>query len=247
VIYQLNVFIRLCHTSDVSINKSRPSWFDRENILRKMLNNFCRQKWPFDTIYIVYDSNRGEMKPYMKNIIEEFKDKIYKVIEINGGTEAKAFQLLLREIINETSNLEKSEKDETMIYIVEDDYVHMPNALDYIRDGLKISAYVSLYDHPDKYTILYQNLRSQLVLGGKSVWRTTPSTTNTFACTLKTLREDLDVHMKYSDGHILCTRDHEKFIELGKKGRPIITPIPSRATHVENGVMAFSEEPWELV
>jgi len=46
-------------------------------------------------------------------------------------------------------------EDSEIIYFCEDDYLHLPISPQLIKEGMKRSDYVSLYDHPDKYTFQY--------------------------------------------------------------------------------------------
>ena len=44
---------------------------------------------------------------------------------------------------------------ENIVYFVEDDYYHRQDAPQLITEGLKVGDYITLYDHPDKYTKMY--------------------------------------------------------------------------------------------
>jgi len=87
--------------------------------------------------------------------------------------------------------------------------------------------YVSLYDHPDKYTPRYQGLQSQILVSNYCHWRTVPSSCGTFAIRAKTLKEDLDIHMG-------SLGDHNKFTLLAERNRHIISAMPAFATHCVN-------------
>ena len=91
-----------------------------------------------------------------------------------------------------------------VLYFVEDDYWHLPEAPAAIVEGLSHFDYVSVYDHLDKYHLpgravnpyakrqKYSEL-TEVVHGNQFIWRTTNSTTMTFALKGKTLREDADI------------------------------------------------------
>jgi glycosyltransferase involved in cell wall biosynthesis len=93
---------------------------------------------------------------------------------------------------------------EDIIYFVEDDYLHLPEASDALIEGLSYFEYVTVYDHPDKYQLVGKVVNpyakknrysetTQVVLGKKSIWRISNSTTMTFALKGKTLIEDADI------------------------------------------------------
>lgn len=118
----------------------------------------------------------------------------------------------------------------TAVYMCEDDYVHQDGSRDLITEGLRLSHYCSLYDHPDKYEP--GRVQPCVLLPGETRhWRTTPSTTMTFATRVGTLRQDMEVYNKYcSSGY---PHDHQMFLELGAAGRRLVTCVPGASTHAE--------------
>ena len=94
--------------------------------------------------------------------------------------------------------------DEDVIYFAEDDYLHLTEAPQAIQEGLQYFDYVTLYDHSDKYKLSNVPLNpyakanrysesTQIVKGLHQLWRTSNSTTMTFAVTGKTLKADADI------------------------------------------------------
>lgn len=95
-------------------------------------------------------------------------------------------------------------KDDDIFYFIEDDYLHLPEAPEAIEEGLNYFDYVTLYDHSDKYTLSNTPLNpyakanrfsesTEIVKGKHQIWRTTNSTTMTFAVTGRTLKADADI------------------------------------------------------
>lgn len=95
-------------------------------------------------------------------------------------------------------------KDEDIFYFAEDDYLHLPESPEAIEEGLQYFDYVTLYDHSDKYKVAGMPLNpyakanrysesTEIVKGPTQLWRTSNSTTMTFAVTGKTLKEDADI------------------------------------------------------
>jgi len=131
--------------------------------------------------------------------------------------------------------------DDVFVYFVEDDYLHLPASAEILREGLAISHYVSLYDHSDKYDSgALRNRNPYVVDGGELTrvvrtpsvhWKLTNSTTMTFAAKVATLREDAKIWEKHTRGPV--PGDFPAFLELARKGRSLITPIPGSATHCE--------------
>lgn len=217
----INIFLRQCENVGSVNNTERPWWFSKERCFLNLLSTKDNET----EITVMFD---GLTIPVF---LETDKVKIVNII--NGGSETKTFVAVLDHV------LKQDFKDDEIIYFLEDDYVHLPNWQRIMKDGLlNIKAdYVTLYDHFDKYTNVYQNLSSQ-VLCSLTHWRTTPSTTNTYACLFKTLKRDADIHYKYSQINERVSRDHEKFLELWKNGRTLISPIPGLSTHCANGLLS---------
>ena len=144
----------------------------------------------------------------------------------------------------------KSFSQDTKVYLLEDDYLHLSDAPKLLQEGLAVADYVSLYDHPDKY-MHKENGGNPFVEGGgektkvlltpSSHWKYTNSTTMTFATTIKVLKEDQNTWWKYTESPApqdftafsnLCGYGSWKNRMIGKK-RTLITSIPGRATHIE--------------
>lgn len=180
--------------------------------------------------------------------------------------------------------LEKHKPDDR-VYLIEDDYLHLKNSKQILHEGLEIADYVSLYDHPDKYFLKkdggnpfnYRRLQKTRIYITKSVhWRETNSTTMTFACRTKTLREDRKIWKKYC-GTSKTPKDFYAFITLTTRGfgemcklipqfknhkrevlilfinfilrrktRRLISVIPAHATHTEINWIAPGVN-WESV
>ncbi len=118
------------------------------------------------------------------------------------------------------------------IYFCEDDYLHQPLAQKAIEEGLKRAEYVTLYDHPDKYTRMYNGGETSKVIKTASThWRYTISTCMTFATTAASLKEDLDIWQEFTaENH---PHDHQIFKALNKKGRRLAVSIPGLACHTD--------------
>lgn len=139
----------------------------------------------------------------------------------NAGSLKKTFEIALDE-----------GEDEDLAYFIEDDYLHLPNAPYVLKEGLRIAHYVTLYDHPDKYTRVYGGGEvSKVMRTPLSHWRFTQSTCMTFGCKVGTLREDKSVWDKWTDGD--HPHDHKAFTELNKKERTLAVSIPGVACHTD--------------
>lgn len=128
--------------------------------------------------------------------------------------------------------LSLSINEEAIVYFVEDDYVHTMDAGTIIKEGLIYGHYVTGYAHPDKFNEYGVGEPCQMYLSKHSYWKTTHSTTMTFATTVKILKEDWDDFVMYC--HTGYPYDHAMFLHLGeKKGRRVVHSVPGCSTHAE--------------
>jgi hypothetical protein len=218
---KIEVFARHCMVSKISQHKKRLAGYSREKCFHNLLSTLDRDQ---ANLTVIFDVNGGKLSEhFLAGYPEE------KIVTIQAGTEALAFLLLLDYIAS------LSLHPDTIIYIVEDDYLHRPFWADLLREAFLLPGvdYVTLYDHRDKYFLpIYSKLTSRLLISSRSHWRTTPSTTNTFAVRFGTLIKDLSIHQRYSC-NCSITADHKKFCRLIKNGRMLISPIPGWSTHCE--------------
>lgn len=207
----IQVFVRHCNFSAASAHKKRPPGFSREACHQNLLATADSR---VHFTYFLDTAKEGDhfIKPH--------------AILIKEGTEAGSFLKML-------DHVERlSFHPDTIIYFVEDDYLHRPGWVDILFEGFSTEAdYVTLYDHPDKYSS-YPKLNSKILITSSCHWRTTPSTTNTYAMRFSTLKQDISIHRRFSLGRKI-TADHDKFCFLKKKGATLISPMPAWSTHFE--------------
>jgi len=218
---KIEVFVRHCHFSEVSSHKERFTSFSRkrcyDNFLNTLNPHLVNVTYLLDTFYPASEDH------FVKSQTQ------YPVIEIQEGTESGSFLKL----IDYVKNLDLT--DETILYFLEDDYLHRPGWAELLLEGFELpqADYITLYDHQDKYFLpMYKGLTSTIYHTSTCHWRTTPSTTNTYAMRWKTLKKDYKYHQKYSLG-CKITRDHEKFCKLKKKGAVLLSSLPGWSTHAE--------------
>jgi hypothetical protein len=224
----LRVFVRHCNFSQNSVSKGRPSFFSKE----VCFNNLLRTKKQETEVTVFFDGT-PEKNSFLNN-------KDIKIVSKICGSDSASFSSLLDYITSLDINPEDN------IYLLEDDYLHKPGWDTVLEEGLNIFGidYVTLYDCPDKYfyTSLapdagYETLVSKIYLTKSSHWRTTPSTTNTYAMKYKTLLNDFSIHKKYCSFSRI-TLDHFKFLELNKERKRLVSALPGWSTHVVEGYMS---------
>lgn len=166
--------------------------------------------------------NAGK-KECLLNTIKEFgKDCLY-ILADNCSQETLNWLYSLNIPIEETHNgnggtcyyifdklIHKYNKDD-YLYLLEDDYLHLPNSKQILLEGLQIADYVTLYDHPDMYKTHSPNFlvhdglpKCSIFLTQSRHWRETISTTMTFAAKVQTLIEDSEIWKHFSANPIPC-------------------------------------------
>ena len=217
---KIEIFARHCLYSEVSQKKERLAGFSREKCFENFLSTLDRTK---ANVTFLLDIAKGEKESHF---LHRYPQE--NLVCFEGGTESLAFLRLLDHIASLKLH------PDTAIYIVEDDYLHKPGWIDVLLEGFSLPAdYLTLYDHRDKYcSPIYSKLTSRLFISPRSHWRTTPSTTNTFAVRFGTLLLDLPVHRHFSRNRSISA-DHAKFCFLTRRGRLLISPIPGWSTHCE--------------
>ena len=218
---KVHVFLRACYYSQASAHKKRLQGFSHQRCFRNLTQTLDSKK---ASLTILLDTAYRENERHYVLL-----QKSFPVIEISEGTEAGSFLRLLDYV--ETLSLD----EEAILYFVEDDYLHRPLWVDALLEGFSLPgiSYITLYDHRDKYLLsLYPFLTAWLFQTSLTHWRTTPSTTNTYAMRCKTLKEHMQIHRAFSLNRKI-TADHEKFCALAETGALLISPIPGWSTHMD--------------
>jgi hypothetical protein len=188
---------------------------------RQCFLNFI-QVFGTDHLLIVADNTSRETIDFLSRYVKT----VEKTSLGNSGSFLAAMELAL----------EFNEED--AVYLMEDDYLHLPNSRDCLLEGLEQADYVSLYDHADKYMMRSPNPlvagggeNTKVILTKSTHWKFTNSTTMTFAAKVGTLRADQDTFRHYCADAIPL--DYFIFRKLAESGRTIITPIPGQSTHCD--------------
>jgi hypothetical protein len=141
-------------------------------------------------------------------------------------------------------------KPDDYVYLLEDDYIHRSNSKTVLLEGLAIADYISLYDHPDKYFLEkkgqgnpfnYNKLqKTRLYVTRSAHWREINSTTMTFACQVRTLREDYAIWKKYCN-MAKTPKDFYAFITLTTRSFPqAVAFLPRIKNHRRAALILFT-------
>jgi hypothetical protein len=208
--------------SDAGYNKVKPDYITNENCLRNFCNVF------FDHIYdilVIADNCSDDTITMIKKYIDPVN-----IRKVNIGHGAGTFNLALDEALRYD--------DSTIVYFVENDYLHKPNSDKILEEGFSLGYdYVALYDHPDKYInganpfVEDGGEVTRLMLTDSCHWKLTNSTTMTFAAKVSTLKQDETTLREFTSG--THPNDFQMFLALRDKQHGLITPVPGYSTHGE--------------
>jgi hypothetical protein len=218
---KIEIFVRHCNFSEVSQHKGRFPGFTRQKCHENLMATLdCKRA----NVTFLVDTFHPSPVPHFV-----LQQKEHPIVEVKEGTETGSFLRLLEYV----SRLGLS--PETIVYFLEDDYLHRPGWIDILEEAFSIpeASYVTLYDHRDKYTLPnYLGLESKIFHTKSCHWRVTPSTTNTYAMRARTLMVHLSIHQQFSLNRRI-TADHDKFVKLRSLGAALISPMPGWSTHVD--------------
>jgi len=213
--------------SDAGYNKVKPLYINNANCLQNAVRVFGKENF-----HVIADNVSEETKRIIRQS-GDIEDEQIDYVSVGHG--AGTFNLALDWALKQG--------EDTIVYFLENDYIHKPNSNDIIIEGINLGGdYVSLYDHPDKYIPGSRGGNpyieddggevTKVYLSNSCHWKLTNSTTMTFASKVSTLKEDESILRKWTNmGHY--PRDFDMFMELREKGKSLMTSIPGYSTHGE--------------
>jgi hypothetical protein len=223
----MHIIYRLCDAE----GKNRPPWFSKQACLASCLK--------------VFDPVTTDSSWHL--ICDDVStDTVTKAHELLGASECQFVFLHERDNAKACRRamgyaVSLNVPPDEVLYFVEDDYLHSEGAYYAILDGLGGLGYdyVTLYDHPDMYQEPSPNILvsghgevSRVRCGDVCHWKSTKSTTMTFATTKQRLMKDWNLMRGFIKGKAPAdfwmwrVLIEEQCARLGSS-------IPGYATHVE--------------
>ena len=231
--------------------KQKPEYAGKEDCLRVFTREFSN-----DNLILFADNVKEETFDMAKKYVKE--KNIYLTNFGNTGTFLASWQMAY--------TIAQNVSDDTIFYLVEDDYIHRSGAKDILVEAFRdLNAdYVTLYDHPDKYMnnqdsrfrwghdkvdkdvdgvrkpgIIYgTGQEDKGYISESTHWRTVGSTTMTWATTAKNVKEDFEEMNKLHTGKHL-PMGGDTFRMLKDKGKDLISCLPGYSAHAEERWMPY--------
>jgi glycosyltransferase involved in cell wall biosynthesis len=191
--------------------KEKPEWSTNESCLRNFRKHYKGELVVF-----------GDRLKETKELAQEVSDRY---IDITKHGNAASFSEVLDFALDNYG-------EDTIVYFVEDDYIHSGDVDKHLIEGLERFDYITLYDHPDKHGAI----QTTVVTTESTHWMLTSSTTMTFATKISKLvydQDDIRKWLKTSQPN-----DYYMWQSLTNAGRRLGSPIPGIATHTESKWLA---------
>jgi len=217
--------------SESGYNKVKPDYINNKNCLENAIKCFPSAAW-----LIIGDNLSDDTR---KMVEDAAPGADFSSVKVGHG--AGTFNLALDEALKLN--------DDEIVYFLENDYLHRENSDKIIEDVLSVndSLIGTLYSHKDKWIPAKKGGNpyvdddgaevTKVYLGKKHAYMLTNSTTMTFFCKVKTLREIEPILRKHTNGR--HPNDFQMFIELREMGYALVQPVPpSYATHGETNWLA---------
>jgi hypothetical protein len=210
--------------SDAGYNKVKPDYINNENCLKNFVYVFGNQN-----LEVIADNCSKDTLQMITKYVHP-----NRIQNVSVGHGAGTFNLALDKALEYD--------DETVVYFVENDYLHKEKSPEVLIEGLQLGYdYVSLYDHPDKYMdgvnpfIEDGGEVTRLMLTDSCHWKLTNSTTMTFAARVSTLKKDEAILREFTSG--THPNDFHMFLALREKQHGLVTPVPGYSTHGETAFL----------
>lgn len=170
--------------------KLRPEWFSKWICLATLLRSVEATDRTTAELHFVCD---GELPAAVSALMRDFG-----TVDVLPGL---GNSLSYLRVVEAATNV--AIRDSDGVYFVEDDYLHVPDAVRILGSAvaeLDRRTYLTLYDHPDRYSRT-DDLNASgpgARIWGDHHWRRVESTNMTYATTAGTLRDDRHLHWAFA-------------------------------------------------
>lgn len=198
--------------------QGRPQWFSKINNFKSIHNSIVNSKFKDEIKLIALMDGK-------KSILTDFILSLnYDLVFINAGSnnESLKFQLNFSKQFN------------TDLYFLEDDYLHRPDAMNHIINGVNRFDLVTGYDHFDRYTRTddISRDRESIFFHEGIHWRTCESTTCTWAVSKRIAKTIIPI----AEHFLLNDRDFFRYLHT--KQIRLHSTMPGVSTHVHEPYMS---------
>lgn len=214
----MQIYFRACEKQETISYVDRWKDVSKTEIVKKCWLSLQKSITEEDRIVILHDSVSQETLDFMSRTAVGMH--LFKAIPSHDWD----YHLHTVELINLLEEECKRNNPRETFYLVEDDYLHTPDALHVIRDMMKYWGHFGVpYDYPDRY----KNPEvTQVFIGPDRHWRTVASSTMTVFAHAQKWLEHIDALKEAAP-----TSNDQVFKDIYKKDA-CLSPLPGIATHL---------------
>lgn len=254
-------FLAVYRISSGGYAKQKPAYITKQSCLTNFLESWklfvCSQPRGLCRLHVIADNCSESLFRFVQSSVPRVGVHVERTSFGNGAAS-------FRRGVELASSADYD--DDCRVYFVEDDYLHKEDAIACIFQGLDVCDFCTGYDHPDKYGARFGPEGQRLVvegiplvqrgaeqgtkvyLGRSCHYRTSNSTTMTFACKCSTLRRAKNTMNRWISGS--HPHDFQMFLDLIQtQGFELCVTLPARSTHGETAFLApnFEGDSWENI
>jgi hypothetical protein len=211
------IYFRACEKQDTISYVTRFNNFNKTIILKKCWLSIQKSITKNDIVIVIEDGLSEDTLAWLNSN----SNTILEIIKVpEHSWEYHQHTVTLIETLKKYSTLHPDE----LHYIVEDDYLHTPDALTVLRESLENwYGFAVPYDYPDRYI---NPKPCQVVIGKDRHWRTIDSSTMTVLAKGKTWLTVLDALL------LAAPTSNDKIFEKIYEKIACINPLPGVANHL---------------
>ena len=212
------IYFRACEKQETISYVDRYKYDSKTKILKKCWLSLQSGISEDDKIIIIADA---VSESTIQFLIDTSNTKNIEIILVpKHAWEHHLHTVVLVDTLEKYSNQFPNE----LHYIVEDDYLHVPNAISILKDNLKDCPYFALsYDYPDRYV---KPELAMIIIGSDRHWRTVSSSTMTVLALGETWLKVIPA-LKQA-----APTSNDKVFEAIYQNIACISPIPALSSHM---------------
>lgn len=215
----MHIYFRACEKQQTISNVTRFQNISKTEIIKRCWLSLQASIADNDSITIIHDTVSDNTLAWLKGTSHTSNINFIEVPDHDWSYHQHTVVLLdvlAEQIIKYPDDLH---------YIVEDDYLHTPDAISVLEDTLKNWEHFAVsYDYPDRYTMNPEP--AMVLLGADRHWRTVTSSTMTVLAKGKTWSRFIEAIKPFGP-----TSNDQVFTHIYKQ-EPCISPLPGVASHM---------------
>lgn len=212
------IYFRVCEKQQTISNVIRYDNISKTDMLKKCWLSIQQSVIERDKIVIIHDSVSDDTLQYLTDTCNTSQLQLVEVPEHTWDYHQHTVTLI--DTLEELSNKYPDE----LHYIVEDDYLHLPDAISILEANLSNWQHFAVsYDYPDRYI---NSEATRVVLGSDRHWKLIPSSTMTVIAKGSTWLDHIEALKQAAP-----TSNDQVFTEIYKT-IPCINPMPGLSSHM---------------